>query len=123
MSGHGMSTGPLPHETEKSCTRLILVMALDEVRRRPWIRNEMVREHDGGVCASGALSVTAREPWGCLHGKPIPIACMLAAYEKLFDAARAITGDEINVVEYNDGYAETKDDIITLYEKAIAACG
>ncbi|MFI0481723.1 hypothetical protein [Actinomadura sp. 9N215] len=106
--------------TDADATRDFLNAALTEVRNRPWIQHATRRESDGGVCATGALfaaQVTARR-----HGQAVSGWCLLDAHDRLERAATALTGTEVTIPMFNDYHAQTKLDIIRLYEMAIADC-
>lgn len=97
--------------------RELLAAALYELKRRPWIIGALRREEDGGVCAKGALiaAYTFVRP---------NVAGHIHHAERLLErAAEEITGEPMTTIpEYNDKYAQTKDDVVRLYEHAIAAC-
>lgn len=104
--------------TDTRAAREFLRAGLAEVRIRPWIQGATRRECDGGVCAMGALfaaQVTARR-----RGHAVSGDCLLDAHNRLESAARDLAGDGVSVADFNDNHAETKADIIALYEKAIA---
>lgn len=106
--------------TTSQATRAFLNAGLAEVRMRPWIQNATRRESDGGVCAVGALfaaQVTARR-----LGRPVPGNCLLDAHDCLERAACDLAGTAVTVPMFNDQHAQTKADIILLYEKAITEC-
>lgn len=102
---------------DERTTREWLESGLAELRARPWLRGQYHNPKTGGVCAIGAMWVSYKHYKGAPDHANYPAALAALAHQ----VALLTDGDRF-VEEYNDNHAHTKDDIIHLYEKAIADC-
>jgi hypothetical protein len=91
-----------------------LTIGLDVLKSSPWTKGEYEDPDTGAVCAVGALLKGA----GIFDGQESVNA--IAALREL-DRQAALLG-ATSSQRYNDHPDTTKQDVIALYEKAIANC-
>jgi hypothetical protein len=103
----------------------VLEAAKKELQNRPWIKYEL-RNDRGGVCAVGAMVfIPSDHDFADVDFFAAEDALNKKAEEYIPPREERIsssTGMSIPcpVAYYNDHVAETKEDVITLYEKTIA---
>jgi len=85
-----------------------------------WTRNHNIRQEDDGTysyCIGGAVLFGAfdKEEYHNIEWHSIYWACNQA----LDDAATRLTGQKMYFQNYNDGFAQTKEEALALFDNAI----